>query len=160
MPPPVIAGQTCWRREHARRAALLVDGEAYFDALTAAVAGARHQILMLGWDFHSRARLRRCGESDDLPAELADLLDALVDRLRDLHIDVLGWDFAMIYALEREALPLYRLGLRTRKRVHFRLDDRHPADASHHQKVEVVDDAVAFVGGWGPAGARRARSSG
>lgn len=144
----LIEGVTCWRREHAGRAALLIDGEAYFDSVAAAIANARSQILMLGWDFHSRMRLRREASGDDLPDAFAQRLDALVARRESLDIRVLGWDFAMIYALEREALPLYHMGMRTRPRVHFHLDDRHPPGASHHQKIVVVDDGVAFVGGF------------
>ncbi|MHA7836409.1 MAG: VTT domain-containing protein [bacterium] len=144
----LVEGQTCWRIERAHRMACLIDGEAYFEAVADAMAGARRQILMLGWDFHSRVRLRRTREDDGLPDELAARLDALVERNPRLHVHVLGWDFAMIYAFERESLPLFRLGLRTRPRVHFRLDDHHPVGASHHQKIVVIDDAIAFVGGF------------
>ncbi|UCE86446.1 MAG: hypothetical protein JSU66_01535, partial [Deltaproteobacteria bacterium] len=143
----LVEGRTCWRRPRADRVAVLVDGAAYFAALAEAIERAERQILMLGWDFHSRVRLRRDGRPHALPDELAALLDAAVARRRRLHVYILGWDFAMIYALERESLPLYRLGLRTHRRVHFRLDDRHPVGASHHQKIVVVDDALAFVGG-------------
>jgi len=146
-PDLLIEGLTCWRRECARRVAFLVDGEAYFEAVAAAIARAQSQILMLGWDFHSRVRLRRTGRPDGLPEELAARLNAAVERNKRLQVHILGWDFAMIYALEREALPLYHLGIRTRRRVHFHLDDRHPAGASHHQKIVVIDDALAFVGG-------------
>jgi len=53
----------------------------------------------------------------------------------------------MLYAMERELLPIYKLDGRTHRRLKFRLADQHPVGASHHQKVIVVDDAVAFVGG-------------
>jgi uncharacterized membrane protein YdjX (TVP38/TMEM64 family) len=53
----------------------------------------------------------------------------------------------MIYALEREPLPLFKFGLRAHRRLHFHLDGSHPFGGSHHQKIVVVDDAVAFVGG-------------
>jgi phosphatidylserine/phosphatidylglycerophosphate/cardiolipin synthase-like enzyme len=55
----------------------------------------------------------------------------------------------MVFAGDREWIPLYKLGWRTqpRPRLHFRLDGLHPPSGSHHQKVVVVDDAVAFVGG-------------
>ncbi|MEN3352421.1 MAG: phospholipase, partial [Betaproteobacteria bacterium] len=46
-----------------------------------------------------------------------------------------------------EWMPLYKLDWRTHRRLSFRLDDQHPLGASHHQKVVVVDNAVAFVGG-------------
>ncbi|MEN3292845.1 MAG: phospholipase, partial [Burkholderiales bacterium] len=35
----------------------------------------------------------------------------------------------------------------THRRLAFRMDSRHPIGASQHQKVVVIDDAVAFVGG-------------
>ncbi|GEM18767.1 phospholipase [Nitrosococcus oceani] len=53
----------------------------------------------------------------------------------------------MIYALEREWLPIYQLNWRTHHRLHFEMDDQHPVGASHHQKVVVIDDTVAFAGG-------------
>jgi phosphatidylserine/phosphatidylglycerophosphate/cardiolipin synthase-like enzyme/uncharacterized membrane protein YdjX (TVP38/TMEM64 family) len=53
----------------------------------------------------------------------------------------------MIYAAERELLPALRLRLQAPPRFHFRLDDEHPKGASHHQKVVVIDDRIAFVGG-------------
>jgi phosphatidylserine/phosphatidylglycerophosphate/cardiolipin synthase-like enzyme/uncharacterized membrane protein YdjX (TVP38/TMEM64 family) len=36
---------------------------------------------------------------------------------------------------------------RYRKNVHFHFDENHPFGSSHHQKVVVVDDKVAFAGG-------------
>jgi phospholipase D1/2 len=60
---------------------------------------------------------------------------------------VLGWDFWVIYALEREPLPAIQFGWRGHRRVHFALDSEHPIGASHHQKIVVSDDRVAFIGG-------------
>ena len=38
--------------------------------------------------------------------------------------------------------------------VQFRLDSNYPVGASLHQKIIVVDDAIAFSGGWiSPSGA-------
>jgi phosphatidylserine/phosphatidylglycerophosphate/cardiolipin synthase-like enzyme/uncharacterized membrane protein YdjX (TVP38/TMEM64 family) len=54
----------------------------------------------------------------------------------------------MLYLLQREWLPIYKLDWRTHRRLSFRLDAHHPTGASHHQKIVVVDDAVAFVGGF------------
>lgn len=140
-------GSNCWRVARASRAALLVDGEAYFAAFREAAAKARHSILIAGWDVDSRTELAPRGAEDGLPNRLGEFLDALVRRRRHLHAYVLGWDFAMLYALEREFLPLYTFGWRTHRRLHFHLDDRHPPGASHHQKIAVVDGKLAFVGG-------------
>lgn len=141
-------GHNCWRLAPADRVAFLVDGEAYFSAFASAVEQARRSIFILGWDIDGRVRLRRDGRQRDLPEELSDFLNAVVSRRRGLHAYVLDWDFAMLYALEREPLPIFQFGWRTHRRLHFALDAEHPVGASHHQKIVVVDDRVAFVGGF------------
>lgn len=140
-------GETCGRVARAGRVAFLIDGEEFFGAVASALENARRGVWLLGWDFHSAVRLRRGGEPQPTD-ELVPLLDALVRRRRALHVRVLAWDFALLYALEREFLPLLHFGAKTHRRVHFRMDSAHPATASQHQKLVVVDDAVAFAGGF------------
>lgn len=138
-------GRNCECIAPAGRAAWLIDGQSYFAALAQAIERAQRSVLMVGWDFHSRMRLRRddAGEGEELVA----LLDRVVRRRPALRVHLLGWDFAMIYALDREFLPLERFQRRTHRRIRFRLDDQHPAGASHHQKIVVIDDRIAFCGG-------------
>lgn len=144
--PILRPGDNCWRVERAYRAAMLVDGADYFKAVREAIKRAQSQILILAWDIDSRLQLDP-GARDGLPATLGDFLNAVVGARPGLQAYVLAWDFAVIYILEREWLPVYKLGWRTHRRLHFHLDGRHPAGASHHQKIVVVDDAVAFSGG-------------
>jgi phospholipase D1/2 len=139
--------QNCFRVEPAHRAALIIDGEAYFRALHEALRRARRSIFIVGWDLHSEVRLIRNGDGEGYPARLGELLDALAEERRRLEIYLLSWDFAMIYAMEREFFPRYKLKWRTKSRVHFSLDGHHPVGGSQHQKMVVVDDALAFVGG-------------
>jgi phosphatidylserine/phosphatidylglycerophosphate/cardiolipin synthase-like enzyme/uncharacterized membrane protein YdjX (TVP38/TMEM64 family) len=148
VPSLLTPGRNCWRIERADKVALLVDGVEYFGAVRSALANARHSIYILGWDIDSRMRLCPDGAKDGLPEPLGEFLDAIVARRRTLHGYVLSWDFAMLYAMEREWLPIYKLDWRTHRRLKFRLDDQHPVGASHHQKVIVVDDVVAFVSGY------------
>jgi len=140
-------GETCWRVATAGRVAFLVDGEAFFAAAAEAIENARANVWLLGWDFHSEVALRR-GDAASGPDELVALLEACVQRRPTLHVRVLAWDFAMLYALEREFLPLLQFGARTHRRIHFAMDGMHPVGASHHQKLVIVDDAVAFTGGF------------
>ncbi|HEX2530111.1 MAG TPA: VTT domain-containing protein [Burkholderiaceae bacterium] len=140
-------GRNCWRIEHAQRFSLLVDADAYFRAVRAAIRSAQHSIFILSWDIDSRMWLVPAGANDGYPEPLGDFLHAVVASRPALRAYVLNWDFAMLYALEREWLAVYKLGWRTHERLEFRMDGRHPIGASHHQKVVVVDDAVAFVGG-------------
>lgn len=143
-----VEGRNCWRIVPARRVAFLVDGAAYFAAFAAAVERARRSIVILAWDIDSRVQLVRDEQARDLPTTLGPLLSALVARRRDLHVSILEWDFSVIYAFERERSPFARLDWRARRRVHFAWDHTHPLGGAHHQKIVVVDDRVAFVGGF------------
>lgn len=137
----------CWRIERAGRLALLIDSAAYYATLRQAALRAERSILIVGWDIDSRTRLLPEDPGDGLPVELGPFLNALVARRRGLYVHILTWDFAMIYALERDLLPLYRLQWYSHRRVCLHLDDCHPVGASHHQKLVVIDDRLAFVGG-------------
>ena len=140
-------GDTCWRIEHADRVSLLVDGAEYFHAFRETAKNARRSVLIIGWDIDGRFELEREHTPDGLPTGLRDFLNSLVSRRKQLHIHVLDWDFVMIFAPDREWLPAYKMDWTTHRRLHFRLDDRYPVGASHHQKIVVIDDRVAFVGG-------------
>jgi len=150
-PPVLREGHTCWRLLPAARVSFLVDGEAYFGAVASALERARRRVWMLGWDFHSAIQLRR--DRPDEPS-LVGLLDGLARRHPRLEIFVLEWDFAMLFALDRQLLPALRFGGRTHRRIHFALDGNHPLGASHHQKLVVIDDALAFTGGFDLAASR------
>jgi phosphatidylserine/phosphatidylglycerophosphate/cardiolipin synthase-like enzyme/uncharacterized membrane protein YdjX (TVP38/TMEM64 family) len=140
-------GRNCWRVARARRFALLIDGQAYFSAVRQAMANARRSIFILSWDIDSRVRLVPQGANDGWPEPLADFLAALVGARPELHVHVLNWDFAMLYALERELPPAYNSGWQMQRRLRVQMDGRHPVGASHHQKIVVIDDRIAFVGG-------------
>ena len=146
--PILIPGRNCRQIAHARQFAFLVDGEEYFRAVREALLEAQRSIFILGWDIDSRQQLVPDGPDDGWPEQVGDLLNALVSRRRGLRAYVLTWDFAMLYLLEREWLPLYKLDWRTHRRLSFRLDAKHPTGGSHHQKFIVVDDSVAFVSGF------------
>ncbi|MBP0597426.1 VTT domain-containing protein [Herbaspirillum sp. LeCh32-8] len=140
-------GRNCWRLEQADRFKLLIDAAEYFGALRSALLKAERSVFILGWDIDSRTVLVPDGADDDFPPQLGDLLHALVARRPGLHIHVLNWDYAMLYALEREWLMAKKPGRERNKRLRFHTDARHPVGASHHQKVVVIDDRLAFVGG-------------
>ncbi|MBR8143335.1 VTT domain-containing protein [Burkholderia sp. AU19243] len=140
-------GRNCDTIRHADRFTMLVDGNAYFSTLRAALLRARHTVFIVGWDVDSRMHLSPGGAGDGLPDTLAAFLHALAVARHNLRIYVLAWDFAMIYALERDWPPVYRAAWRAHRGIRFRLDDTHPRGASHHQKLVVIDDRLAFVGG-------------
>src|SRR5215210_6546977 len=142
-------GRNVWRVEHADRAAMLVDAGAFFAAVRDALLNAQRNVFIVGWDLDSRTRLvgEDCKAHDGWPVTLREFLTRLVRERPDLNVHLLAWDFAVLYALEREPFPSLKLGWNTPSRVRFRLDNSLPLGSSHHQKIIVVDDAVAFSGG-------------
>ena len=139
--------RNCWRVERAERVALLVDADNYFSAFAKAALRATRSIIILAWDFDSRTPLTCRTERGGPPPLLGDFLNYLVKRRRGLNIHVLDWDYPMVFGTDREFPPMYGLGWKPRRRVHLRYDNTHPVASSHHQKVVVIDDAVAFCGG-------------
>jgi phosphatidylserine/phosphatidylglycerophosphate/cardiolipin synthase-like enzyme/uncharacterized membrane protein YdjX (TVP38/TMEM64 family) len=135
--------------EHAPRASVLVDAANYYGALRQALLQAEDSILIAGWDIDSRAPLvGPSGEATDgLPATLGAFLTALAHRRPELRIKLLLWDYSVLYALERELLPALMLHWNTPAQIELCLDDEVPLGASHHQKIVVIDDRLAFSGG-------------
>jgi phosphatidylserine/phosphatidylglycerophosphate/cardiolipin synthase-like enzyme/uncharacterized membrane protein YdjX (TVP38/TMEM64 family) len=139
--------RNCWKIAAASRVKFLIDGAAYFAALADAFEHARESILILGWDFDSRIRLKyEPNRPGDFPT-VGEYLNALAAERKALNVHILIWDYALIYALDREPVPFFGSGWRRHSRVHFHLDGSHPLGASHHSKIVVIDDSIAFVGG-------------
>ncbi|SFK68843.1 VTT domain-containing protein [Methylophaga sulfidovorans] len=147
--PILKEGNNCWHKKHADQVALLIDGENYFGALHAAIQRAKHTVYILSWDIDSRMQLvRNSDEVQELPVELGAFISAVLNRNPDLHVYILNWDWAMVYTLEREWLPMYKPAWKSQARLHFKLDGECPMGASQHQKVVVIDDEIAFSGGF------------
>jgi phospholipase D1/2 len=142
-------GENVWRIEHVGRAAVIIDAANYFGAVRAALLKAERKAFIIGWDIHSRTRLVGPGgrADDGYPENFAEFLSALVERKPQLEISLLLWDFAVLYAAEREPFPSYSLRWNTPRRIRLCLDDAVPIGSSQHQKLVVIDDAIAFTGG-------------
>ena len=140
-------GRNCWKIAKSSRVKFLIDGAAYFSTLADVFEQARESILIMGWDFDSRIQLKFAADQQSSATNLGSYLNSLAARRRHLHVHILIWDFAMIFALDRESLPFFGPFWRRHPRVHFHMNGNHPVGASHHSKIVVVDDAMAFVGG-------------
>jgi phospholipase D1/2 len=136
-------GATCWRLARAERAALLIDGAAYFDALRRALPLARREIFIVGWDIRSDLSLDPLGDHPPLRA----FLKGLLKRRPELRIRILVWDWPFFFSLDREPLPQLQFGLPRSRRLQLVLDNDHPATACHHEKIVALDGRLAFCGG-------------
>jgi phosphatidylserine/phosphatidylglycerophosphate/cardiolipin synthase-like enzyme len=149
MAPPVILkpGLNCWRVEHARRVAFLVDGQDYFAAVLGALRAARRSVLLLGWGFDPRTRLLPDGfERGDEPDEIGRVLLDIAGR-PGVDVRVLIWKSALPIEASQDFFPHRARAWFADSAVKFRLDNAIPLAGCHHQKVLVIDDKVAFCGG-------------
>ena len=112
-----------------------------------AIRQAKKSLYIAAWDINSRTELLRGADVEKSSTRLGEFLNATVKKATDLQVYILAWDFPMLYFREREWLPIISLDWKTHRRIHFQLDDQHPMGASQHQKIVVIDDAVAFCGG-------------
>ncbi len=140
-------GQDCWRVETADRFAILMENEAYFDALMSSLDKARRSIVVLGWQFDPRTRLDPESRFGDRQAEIGHQLRMLVKSRPDLDVRLLIWKSPLLIAASQGFYPHLAQRWFRKRMVEFRLDSPGPIGACHHQKVVIIDDAIAFCGG-------------
>jgi phosphatidylserine/phosphatidylglycerophosphate/cardiolipin synthase-like enzyme len=140
-------GHNCWRVEIADRFAVLMENAAYFDALRSALAKARRSIVILGWQFDPRTRLDPQSHPSDLQDQIGHQLRMLVKANPELDVRLLIWKSPLLIAASQGFYPHKAQAWFRKRMVEFQLDPPPTFGACHHQKVIVIDDAVAFCGG-------------
>lgn len=140
----LVPSHNCWRIAPAREAAILVDAQNYYAQLEKALQTAQQSILIIGWDFDGRIKLR---QDDPDCVALGDLLRSLVEERPQLHVHILIWSVAVVHAPGAPMPLLVGAPWQDHPRISLRLDRRHPLYAAHHQKIVCIDDEIAFVGG-------------
>ncbi len=136
-------GRNVWRSARAERIAFLIDGEDYFLRLHEMLLAARNSIFIVGWDFNPDIRLRPHEEGSET---IGAMLKRLVQERPDLEVHVLVWGMGPVYS--GKSLRMFgKMDWADHPRISLRLDFEHPLRASHHQKIVVIDDRTAFLGG-------------
>ena len=121
---------------------VLIDGVAYFSALEQAIRGARRSVLLAGWCITPEFALVR----DEPPVLLRELLR---EAAESVDVRVLLWAGAPVplFAPRRSSVRDAREQLVRGTRIKAALDSHERPMHCHHEKVVVIDDEVAFVGG-------------
>lgn len=130
----------------AGRASVLVDGADYFRHLESSLRQARQSIIIIGWDFDGRIRLRPQACEEESPP-LGPLLRALVEAKPELSVHILVWSISVLHGPSAIAPALFGSDWQHHPRIQLKFDTQHPFYGSHHQKIVCIDGAVAFVGG-------------
>lgn len=149
MRPLLVPGETCAALVSTQRSGVLVDGRDFYRAFYDACCKAERTILMAGWQFACNVELVRGDDAAccEYPTTLIELLSHLCEKRPELEVFMLPWDSSPVFAFEREPLQRLKLKLKGHSRIHWKMDNMHPPGASHHQKLFVVDRAIAFLGG-------------
>lgn len=139
-------GRNCLDVAQANRASVLVDGMDYFRHLESSFRRARHSIIIIGWDFDGRIRLRpQVSEAESPPLGL--LLRELVEAKPELCVHILVWSISVLHGPSAIAPALFGSDWQHHPRIQLKFDTEHPFYGSHHQKIVCIDGALAFVGG-------------
>ncbi len=136
-----------WRVAEATRMSVIVDADDYFIHARAAMLEAKRRIMLIGWDFDARIHLVAGDRLPGEPAPVGDFIHWLVKRTPELEVYVLRWDLGALKLVLRGSNIVTLAKWLRHPRIHTRLDGFHPPGASHHQKIVVIDDCLAFCGG-------------
>jgi phosphatidylserine/phosphatidylglycerophosphate/cardiolipin synthase-like enzyme len=121
---------------------VLVDGAETLPAVVEAIQAARRYVHVAGWHVTPQFALTR----DDPPLVVRELLAEAAQRV---PVRVLLWagSPAPVFKPTRARVREDRDALVSGTNIRAALDDRERPLHCHHEKLVVVDDEVAFVGG-------------
>lgn len=143
-----------WKVARATQMSVIVDADAYFRNARSAMLKARKRIMLVGWDFDARIKLVHAGHGPDEPQTVGKFIEWLVDRNPELEVYLLRWDVGALKTLIRGTNIVTLAKWMRHPRIHTKLDSVHPTGGSHHQKIVVIDDCIAFCGGIDMTGDR------
>jgi phosphatidylserine/phosphatidylglycerophosphate/cardiolipin synthase-like enzyme len=147
LPTIFSPSKNCWRIEKADEFSILIDANDYFASVRASMMAAKRQIFFIGWDFDASITLGHPQVDDGAPRRVGDFLLWLARRTPGLEIRILLWSPAPLASWARPSNLPYLLRWKWNRQISVRLDGKHPLGSSHHQKLLVIDDAVAYCGG-------------
>jgi len=147
LPTIFSPSENCWRTETADEFSILIDANDYFTSVRASMMAAKHAIFFVGWDFDAAITLGHPQVDDGAPRGVGDFLLWLARRTPGLEIRILLWSPAPLASWARLSNLPYLLRWKWNRQISVRLDGKHPLGSSHHQKMLVIDDAVAYCGG-------------
>jgi len=121
---------------------VLIAGAAYFTALEQAIRRARRSVLIAGWSMTPGFALVR----DEPPVLLREVLG---EAAESVDVRVLLWAGAPVPAFtpRRASVRKGRDELVRGTRIKAALDSHERPLHCHHEKLVVIDDEIAFIGG-------------
>lgn len=137
--------KNCWRIGEVDHLAILYDGHAYYEAFFDVTKQAKHSILIAGWEVDSRVGLGRINRT--FPDSLREYFNSLAKKKNNLKVKILSWKPASFLTFGRERFARSKWTFKTLSRVSY-INDKLPyLFSSFHEKMILVDNCCAFLGG-------------
>lgn len=149
-----VPGTNCWKVVGTDRVAVIIDAAEYFRIVRDAMLNAREQIVIVGWDVDPRILLDPEEPDGASPNCLADFIPWLARERPGLKINLLIWNMGLFKMLLRGSAMWTLIRWHFARHIDLRFDGNHPIGATHHQKIVVIDDSIAFCGGIDMTGDR------
>jgi phosphatidylserine/phosphatidylglycerophosphate/cardiolipin synthase-like enzyme len=139
-PPGGWAGNASFAARPGCRVEPFVDGSTALPRMAEAIRSARSHVHLAGWHFDPSFRLEEGGPP---------LRDLLADAAERVDVRVLSWAGAPLplFHPDRREVRRARDELVRGTRISMSLDAKERPFHCHHEKLVVVDDETAFVGG-------------
>jgi phosphatidylserine/phosphatidylglycerophosphate/cardiolipin synthase-like enzyme len=121
---------------------ILIDGATALPRFAAEIEQARSHVHVAGWHVAPSFALTRDGS----PVALRPLLERLAERI-DVRVLVWAGSPLPLFHPDREDVDGVRHAFERGSRIRFATDAKERPMHCHHEKLVIVDDRVAFVGG-------------
>jgi phosphatidylserine/phosphatidylglycerophosphate/cardiolipin synthase-like enzyme len=123
---------------------VLIDGASALPRIAAEIKKARSHVHVAGWHVAPWFALRRDG--GDAASALRPLLEQVAERV-DVRVLVWSGSPLPLFHPDRRDVDGVRHAFQFGSRIRFVTDPKERPMHCHHEKLVIVDDRVAFVGG-------------
>jgi phosphatidylserine/phosphatidylglycerophosphate/cardiolipin synthase-like enzyme len=127
---------------------VFIDMADYFKAAKNAMSQAKQSVYLLNWAFEADTVFDpQPGGGGPDSDRFGPFLKALAEENPGLDVRVLCWRSSLPIAATQNFFPIADRVTFRKSWVKFVLDGKLPLGACHHQKMIIIDDALAFCGG-------------
>lgn len=145
-------GHNCWKIKKADHLAILIDGNRYYRAFFDVTSHARHCIEIAGWDLDPKLQLSHIDPK--LPDNLRMYFNSLTKKNKNLYINIQVWKAFFYLRFGRERFSKLKWKFLTSNRIDFVKAKTPYLFSTYHEKVTIIDNTCAFIGGMDLAGKR------
>lgn len=136
-------GKNCWRICNIEQLSLLVDSQNYYQAFLECSKKAAQSLHIAGWEIDARMLVDPVNRKDSL--SFRNYLNQISDKVVDIHL--LSWKAPFYLRFGRERFAELKWKLKSSRKIKFTYNRYPYFFGSYHEKVAIIDQKCAFLGG-------------